>query len=692
MLFGGIRLAKKGSNWFGLRKIIGLEKRTVNPFTLWDFVISTAMTRKENRSELAPSRKYPFYVDTNAVYSGLDNVSYVYVIDQYPEELELSFRKTLRRECKPNVRISFVTNLNRDIIDWTSSKNKNRLKTWAHLDKTDNAGDVSIYEMAGEVGALDAQDYKKQSLAYLINANIRRKRKLFNVQGIMVISGKRGQAFDDTVKSVEYVCKQTKIKLKRVTGNITDYLESYSPFSMKVDNSLLNQSGSNVITDEIAARLNSYDQGTVGRGSMYWGTDIYSRKSTLKEPKENDTDAENWLIAAETGGGKSYMVKGINLQLLGRDDVVGTINDIEGREYEEMGYIVAVNDKVVMLDIGESGGSYFDPVEIHQTGVEELDKDMFSLANSFTIGIFKALLGAELLKKRDWATPIIKNGINDFYDAIGLDEFNHETWKSTRGKSLFDVFKYVKEYKPENVSDEFLSDREIVISTLEGYLGEDRKGKGRFRKKVSLDSIKDAKLVINSFGMEGRSAQTVDEVNMALMQLYTALISHLRSIFAKANGKYNFKVWEEFQRWGGFPGSEETLKTPLSGGRKLGDINIIITNRPSELLENDRFSIFDSITSFAIGAVGDSEVRRKLCDRFRMPLMLKELDLIESHRKKNRKDGTEEESYDQIKMNPYAKSFLVGIERQEFSIAKMELPPELAMTKLFKTGVKRDVS
>lgn len=675
----------KVPNILGLRKILGEVDRTVKPWTMWDTVIPEFF--KRYKSELAPSRKHNLYANMNAIFSGTKKVTYLYTIEQYPRQLELSFRKTLRRECKTGVRISFITNLKRDHIDWNSTANKNRMKTWKNLDATSNK-DVSIYELASEVDSLDAQTYKKASLQYLINANKRRARKLFNVQGIMMISGERGVAFDDTVKEVEKVCKNSQIKIKRITGNIPDYLSTFSPFSLKVDGRVVGQTGSNVVTDEVVARLNSYDQGTVGRGSLYFGTDIYSKKSVLKEPKENSTDAENWLIAAETGGGKSYLCKTLDLQLLGRDDVIGTINDIEGDEYEDMGYIVANSEKVVMLDVGDTGGSYFDPVEIHKTGMETLDKDMFSLSYSYTVGIYKVLVGQKLLDKRDWAVTIIKNGIQNFYDSLGVDRYDSTTWDKTEGKTLFDVFQSVKKYEPDAPNEEFYNDREIVISALEGYLGERSKQSGRFKNKIDVESIRDAKLVINSFGMKGRSEQTVDVVDMALMQLYTALISHLRSVFAYSVGKYNFKVWEEFQRWGGFPGSEETLKTPLSGGRKLGDINIIITNRPSELLETDRFRIFDSITTFMIGAVGDSEVREGLCNRFRIPLMKKELDLIEENRKATKNGQNVEAEDDSEKMKPYSKAFVIGLDRQEFSIAKIQLPASLENTSLFRTGVK----
>ncbi|PHE64372.1 hypothetical protein COF68_05915 [Bacillus toyonensis] len=668
-----------------IKKILGEKKRTVKPWTLWDVILSEYFTK--NKSEVGPTRPTNFYADTNALYSGEKNITYVYLVDQFPSQLELSFRKTIRRECKTGVRISFVTNLNRDNINWDSPANKNRFQTWKNLEKA-NSKEVSVYEMAGELNQMDAQNYKKASLWYLMNADLRRRRKLFNVQGIMLVTGHRGNAFDDTVNSVEKVCKKGKIKIKRITGNISDYLETFSPFSLRLNNSIIKRSGSNVLTDEIVARLNSYEQGTVGTGSMYWGSDIYSKKPVLKEPKAIDTDAENWLIVAETGGGKSYLVKTYALQLLGRSDVVGTINDIEGDEYTDLGYIIANEDKVVMLDIGDAGGRYFDPVEIYKTGDPKLDKDMYALSYSFTTSMFKTLVGERVLSKRDWADTIIKSGVQKFYSEIKVDRYDSSTWVNSKEKTIFDVFEEIKKFEPDTPNEEFYADKELVISALDSVLGiKDRKN-GRFGKKVSFDSIKDAKLVINSFGMKGRSEQTVDPVDMALMQLYTALISHLRSIFAKARGMYNFKIWEEFQRWGGFPGAEETLKTPLSGGRKLGDINIIVTNRPSELLDADRFKIFDSITSFAIGAVGDSKVRQELCERLEMPLMKRELDLIEMNRKSSEDNTTAYEGFDAIKMNPYAKAFLIGLERREFSIAKIVLPDSLSNTALFQTGVK----
>ena len=47
--------------------------------------------------------------------------------------------------------------------------------------------------------------------------------------------------------------------------------------------------------------------------------------------------------------------------------------------------------------------------------------------------------------------------------------------------------------------------------------------------------------------MAGKSADTIDPTQMALTQLSAANISHIRSIFSKAKGKFNFRYGKSFR-------------------------------------------------------------------------------------------------------------------------------------------------
>ena len=203
-----------------------------------------------------------------------------------------------------------------------------------------------------------------------------------------------------------------------------------------------------------------------------------------------------------------------------------------------------------------------------------------------------------------------------------------------------------------------------------------------FRDRIRVAEIIDADLVICSFGMAGKSPQSIDEVQLALMQLSAAQLSHQRSIFSKSRGRFNFKLWEEFQRWGKFPDSDKTLGVALTGGRKLGDVNIIITNVVKELLDDDRFGVFGNITSFLAGAIGDEKVRYEFCDRLSIPKMKSEMDLLSSVKKDD--DELDGKSHSE---SLYTHAFLCGLDRSKYGIVKMLIPPEIARSMLFKTGV-----
>ena len=235
------------------------------------------------------------------------------------------------------------------------------------------------------------------------------------------------------------------------------------------------------------------------------------------------------------------------------------------------------------------------------------------------------------------------------------------------------------------LNDEYIDTLDKVVANLSEYFEPFEHGGIRsnvFKRKVSLSEIVNAKLLVNSFGMAGKSADTIDPTQMALTQLSAANISYIRSIFSKAQGRFNFKVWEEFQRWGSFPNSAATIKTAITGGRKLGDINFIVTNNVKELLDDDKFAIFDNITSFAIGAIGSSNTRKRICEELSVPTLLPDLDSLVT-----KKGDTESFEKENETSSMYDKAFLIQLDKSVSTISKMMLPKHIAESDIFRTGV-----
>lgn len=693
-----------------LKQLKGMcdDSDTVIKFSqLWSRVILDYLNKDD--SNYFNMRNHNIYSNGSDLFSGKDNITFFYTIDGYPKELPINFKEGLRQEAREGVKISFISTFENTRIDWGSAQMRSKLRTWKSIDE--DTSDVDEFNYRENIKMLDNNTWRKQSLLYLSDAEIRRKRKLFKYRTMMIISGVRGYNFDTTIKEVLNYCSSSGIRITRVERNLSDFLKSFSPFSLELTPSILKEVGNTTISDELVARYSSYDQGKVGKKGMYWGTDIYSGFPVFKLVKKNVVDAENLLITGETGGGKSFFLKGLLIQFLGNPNFTGTIMDIEGFEYLFLAGFVANNDKVIVLNMAEGQGKYFDPVEINVTGDEELDKDMFSFSKSFTLAYIKTLLGKKLMEK-DWSSVIVNDAFAKTYASRGVTS-SQETWGNSKGLTLFDVYENMKLLYKEILNpdgtrkdlgglynDMYDEDYEfvqaykyntgyrdtldLVIAKLSSYFEPLEKGGTRsdvFQERVTLQDIKDAKLVVCSFGMAGKSADMVDPIQMSLSQLSAANISHMRSIFSQSRGLYNFKVWEEFQRWGAFPDSEKTITTALTGGRKLGDVNLIVTNWVRKLLDDDKFGIFGNTTSFAIGAIDDDETRDMLCKRLSIPLLKKDLDKLVT-----KKGSNESFSSDEEVTSIYDKAFLIRLDKSITTIVKMKMPEHIARSSIFRTG------
>lgn len=618
------------------------------------------------------------FIDFTCLRDG-DNIVYFYVFSKYPKDIPIDYRDRIRRECKGNVRVTFLNNLSGHKIAWNSAQMTARLNTLRQVGKDNENRGIDAYNLHENIGSLGRQDWIENSLAYLAEADITRGRSLMKSTITMIVSGKCGEEFDNSVKRIEEYCNQIGIGLTRVLYDIPDFIRCISPFSQRYLKNIDDITPKNVLTDEIVARFNSYNQGTLGIDGVYFGTDIYSRFPVLKRVKPADDTAENWLITAETGGGKSFIVKELIMELSARG-YNGTIMDIEGFEYIPFANFMSKSSKVQIINLAEGSGRYFDPVEIADpTGIEDIDKDAKTMSVNFTIAMFKVLLG-KAYDEDIWLDTVVNDAVSEAYKDMGVSD-DANTWSYSKGHTLFDVYDSLKRIKHKREDRAYESAVEKAKAITGKYFEPDGNRNSIFREKVVVSDIVDADLVVCSFGMAGKSPQAVDETQLALMQLGAAQFSHQRSIFSKSQGKYNYKLWEEFQRWGKFPDSDKTLGVAITGGRKLGDVNIIITNVVKELLEDDRFGIFGNVTSFLCGAIGDEKVRREFCERMSIPNMLPELDKISTEGRITDEQNNSE--------SPYRFAFLCGLDRSKYGTIKMIIPQDIRGTSLFKTGVNK---
>jgi hypothetical protein len=74
------------------------------------------------------------------------------------------------------------------------------MRTWRALEE--DGSDVDEYNLYQNLTNLDNQNWRKESLVYLSTAELRRKRKMFKFRSLMLISGQRGEDFNNSVTDI----------------------------------------------------------------------------------------------------------------------------------------------------------------------------------------------------------------------------------------------------------------------------------------------------------------------------------------------------------------------------------------------------------------------------------------------------------------------------------------------------------
>ena len=226
-----------------------------------------------------------------------------------------------------------------------------------------------------------------------------------------------------------------------------------------------------------------------------------------------------------------------------------------------------------------------------------------------------------------------------------------------------------------------------IIDSASIYFEPGEAKSGTFKQPMSANELYKAKFIVFSFGMKGSDNSAMDPTILALKQLSVAYVNIQISNFCKyVRHCFNVKVWEEFQRWGEAKGSAPILSNVITGGRKRGDVNFIITNDLAAMLDDDNElnkKLRQNIQNYAIGKIPDSFVRQEFVKKFDQQEVLVALDNI-AKAASAQQSGTQKLTGSQSR---YKNAFCIILEDGKKAIVKVKLPNVLLKSELFKTGV-----
>lgn len=643
-------------------------------------------------------------LDNSQLAIGFSNISSeeqltkYFMINKFPDFLKPRLIDEIRSKCmNPGVKINFYFNANPHRINWESSEMKNRMAIWRKY-SSEHSGPIDVFAYRSQRSDAVARARIVTSTKYLNEAELEHKRSFLRVYFIIEVSAKRDEdslaGMAETIRSLKDLCSQSDIKLSELRVNMIDWVRAISPFCLKPAKEVDGKLARKVLTDDILANFNSYKQGRVGIRGVSLGIDILNGGPVMRKFKEDPDAADNWLIAAATGGGKSFWVKALLTYLLA-DGFITCVMDYEGDEYNNLANFIRAGDPddVKIVSMGKGSTVYFDPCEIPElTGDPKVDDDLKESAIGFIMSIFRIIVnGLEgVLTKEE--ERVISLAIQRMYDTAGVTD-KKETWHRSKGLRLHDVYAEIKdmvETKELVDSDADNLKHKAAVSIIDSasvYFEPGEAKSGTFKEPMSANELYKARFIIFSFGMKGAGDSATDPTILALKQLSVAYVNILISNYCKYVRKcFNVKVWEEFQRWGSAKGSSDIISNVITGGRKRGDVNFIITNDLGAMLDDDNLlakKIRQNIQNYAIGKIPDSSIRQEFCKKFDQQDMLIALDNIaKAHSAtqsgKNKISGAQ---------NKYKNAFCIVLEDGKKAIVKVRLPKSLLKSALFKTGV-----
>ncbi|MGM9926632.1 MAG: hypothetical protein ACI35P_01665 [Bacillus sp. (in: firmicutes)] len=467
---------------------------------------------------------------------------------------------------------------------------------------------------------------KTKSFLYLKEAKDEQQASFFKTKVILEIMADNDEILEVAERALKSFTYTNKITTSEVFIQTNEYMKAYSPAG-RPERSLIRQMNEgDVWADDTLSSLTVTTHGKVGDElGVYHGMDIQSREVVVWD-MYNGEDANNILLAAGSGEGKSLFAK-MTYTFYLVDDLFSTVVfDYEGSEYEAIGII----GETQTIGMGSADGRYVNTMVIGRlTGDAKLDAELKIFAMQSTERVFNLLVDDEYGMTPEQLS-IFSDALGEVYADAGVTE-DPSTWHLSEGLTFFHIYSKILDM----INGGKGSSKYIEIHTLERlknfrailrpYFEEGGSRKHWFKEPINIEEMMEAQHIRFNFDMGGKDEDSVDGKALALRQNFASHLTLMMARRNRVNGIKTVVYLEELQRYLKQKYSGDIVSNFASGGRKLGMVNYFITNDPASLVDaaevgadkEDRnaSAIMSNITMVIFGAMYRATMA-KLIDYF----------------------------------------------------------------------------
>lgn len=554
-------------------------------------------------------------------------------------------------------------------INWDSAEMKERRRQWAEYEKNKEVADKRFADAKTRQQSV-FEEWRMMSWDYIQNAEDR-KVQLIDCEVTMELAvdgntTEHRRSLLDACRELEQWMSKNGIKFRKVKNNIMDFLKYTSITSLDTNTKASKQVMNRVLSSEILAEMIGYVPGKINDTGVLFGIDMTTGMAVYKNLVSKGGNAENFLVIAETGGGKSYYMKALTIQMAinGFHQVV---LDIDGE------YIPVANQlDGVIINMSKAAGLYFDSTVIGDlVGDNSVDTALLDDSRITTENIFNILCDVD-----EGMTSTELKLFNDAYinmfHKYGIVPGDKSTWHNSKKLSFHILYKEIialaenPEYKKYEVELRAFLDKLFVYfdpNGIRAYM---------FKTPINLSEILNHKSSLPMFidivlNLGSESAGKADVEAMIKQSTATYLVTLVTNYF-KSRHEFSVHYIEEYQRYSASPGVESLVVYMVTGNRKRNAATFIISNSPTALLKIENpanQAIIDNITNYIIGKIKPIAIE-DVCHNFSLDNCISDLHAIYE---------------DPV----YNRTFLLKINGKDTTIVKQCLPQEISDGPIFKT-------
>lgn len=644
-----------------------------------------------------------FYYTPESIITN-NGIKKMYFLHDYPLEMPRYFLSDLRDEIAIstynfNLNNQSNTKVSLNIIEdgeWFDLNFGNiRIKgVWASFTRQYERVKKEMGDGLDLKNALKTDKYSKQVIKKVnsflhIKEAKENKASFFRTKVIveLVCKDKNIALANDALKDAEKTLKNffvaNDIVYKRTFLDAHNYQKNYTPAGTETKSLIRKKFKGSVWSDDTITSFVIPEHGIIGdNDGIPFGVDVLNGE-TISFNLKKGNDSKTALVTAASGEGKSYMCKMLFTFICGDPDIDTVVFDWEGSEYHNLG-IIADAQTVTM------NGAYVNTMVIPKpTGNFEIDKEAKQRAIETTTTVFNVLSDVQkgmTTKQR----AIFSDMMAYAYSKYGVGE-DMETWSNSENLNYYKLYSilvndfilgtnktYIEEHGLEALKD--------FRNVLKPYFEENGIYSKWFSNPISFNDFIDSKTIIFNFGMGSKAEILTDETQITLAQLYAAHLTTLKASYNRANGRFTAVFIEELQRYLLQPYSGIIVKNFVTGGRKMGLINFLITNSPSELIsgsdidsplvKDNLSAVMSNIKLQCIGAIPERDMYN-LIDLFgleRAQSFLLELSNVYENK---------------VESGGYKNAFFVKY-RGESTVLKAISSPALSGLDLYETDVNKN--